>query len=49
MSRLDGIIFLLMQTLGYKIDIQPQPYTMNEYAEHLGLVDEILKTGIEIA
>lgn len=49
MSRLDGLTFLLMQALGYKIDIQPQPYTMKDYAEHTGLVDEIIKTGIEIA
>jgi len=49
MSRVDGLTFLLMQALGYKIDIQPQPYTMKDYAEHTGLVDDILKTGIEIA
>jgi len=48
MSRVDGLTFLLMQALGYKIDILPQPYTMRDYAEHLGLVDEIIKTGIEI-
>lgn len=48
MSRVDGLTFLLMQALGYKIDIQPQPYTMKDYEEHTGLVDEILKTGIEI-
>lgn len=49
MTRVDGLTFLLMQALGYKIDIQPQPYTMKDYVEHIGLVDEILKTGIEIA
>ncbi|MHB1336985.1 MAG: nucleotidyltransferase family protein [Candidatus Humimicrobiaceae bacterium] len=49
MSRVDGLTFLLMQALGYKIDIQPQPYTMKDYTEHTGLVDDILKTGIEIA
>lgn len=49
MSRLEGLTFLLMQALEYKIDIQPQPYTMTDYVEHSGLVDEILKTGIEIS
>lgn len=49
MSRVDGLTFLLVQALGYKIDLQPQPYTMKDYVEHTGLVDEILKTGIEIA
>jgi len=48
MSRVDGLTFLLTQALGYKIDIQPQPYTMKDYTEHTGLVDEILKTGVEI-
>ncbi|MBS3975443.1 MAG: nucleotidyltransferase domain-containing protein [Syntrophomonadaceae bacterium] len=49
MSRVDGITFLLLHALGYKIDIQPQPYTMKDYAEQIGLVDEIIKTGIELA
>ena len=48
MTRVDGLTFLLMQALGYKIDIQPQPFTMKDYIEQTGLVDEILKTGIEI-
>ncbi|HEY5583872.1 MAG TPA: nucleotidyltransferase domain-containing protein [Ruminiclostridium sp.] len=48
MSRVDGLTFLLMQALEYKIDIQPQPYTMKDYIEHIGLIDEILNTGVEI-
>jgi len=48
MTRVDGLTFLLMQALGYKIDIQPQPFTMKDYMEQTGLVDEILRTGIEI-
>lgn len=48
MTRVDGLTFLLMQALGYKIDIQPQPFTMKDYIEKTGLVDEILKTGVEI-
>jgi predicted nucleotidyltransferase len=42
MSRVDGLTFLLMQALGYKIDIQPQPYTMKDYVEHTGLVDAVI-------
>lgn len=49
MTRIDGLTFLLMQALGYHIDIQPQPYTMKDYIKDPELVDEILKTGIEIA
>ena len=48
MSRLDGLTFLLMEALGYNIDIQPQPYTMRDYFERTGIVDDILKTGIEL-
>lgn len=48
MTRVDGLTFLLMQALDYQIDIQPQPYTMQDYIERTGLVDEIIKTGIEI-
>ena len=48
MTRVDGLTFLLMQALDYQIDIQPQPYTMKDYIERTGLVDEIIKTGIEI-
>jgi len=35
--------------MGYNIDIQTQPYAMKDYAERTGLIDEILKTDIEIA
>jgi hypothetical protein len=38
-----------MQALEYQIDIQPQPYTMKDYVERTGLVDEIIKTGIVIS
>ncbi len=48
MSRIDGTTYLLMQALEYKMDIQPQPYTMEDYNQHLGIVDDIIKTGIEI-
>jgi len=48
MTRVDGLTFLLMQALGYKLDIQAQPFTMKDYNDPLGLIDEILKTGVEI-
>ena len=48
MTRIDGLTFLLMQALSYKMDIQPQPFTMKDYIEQTGLVAEILKTGLEI-
>ncbi len=48
MSRVDGIHLLLLRAMDYDIDIEPQPFTMEEYKKPVGLVEEILKTGIEI-
>ncbi len=48
MQRVDGIYFLLLSAMDYDMDIEPQPFTMDEYDEPAGLVQEILKTGIEL-
>ncbi|HEY5560204.1 MAG TPA: nucleotidyltransferase domain-containing protein [Clostridiaceae bacterium] len=48
MSRVDGIHFLLLRAMDYDIDLEPQPFTMDEYKDPVGLVQDILKTGIEI-
>lgn len=48
MNRVDGIYMLLLNAMDYDIDIEPQPFTMDEYEKPIGLVEEILKTGIEI-
>ena len=48
MSRVDGIYFLLLSAMDYDMDIEPQPFTMDEYDQPAGLVAEILKTGIEL-
>lgn len=48
MSRVDGIHFLLLSAIDYDMDIEPQSFTMDEYNEPVGLVEEILKTGIEL-
>lgn len=48
MSRVDGIHFLLLSAMDYDMDIEPQSFTMDEYNEPVGLVEEILKTGIEL-
>ena len=48
MSRVDGIHYLLLSAMDYDMDIEPQPFTMDEYYEPAGLVEEILKTGIEV-
>lgn len=49
MSRVDGIHFLLLNAMDYDIDLEPQPFTIDEYNEPIGLVSEILRTGIEVS
>jgi predicted nucleotidyltransferase len=48
MSRVDGIYFLLLNAMDYDIDIEPQPFTIEEYNHPIGIVSEIVKTGIEL-
>lgn len=48
MSRVDGIHFLLLNATDFDVDLEPQPFTMDEYSDPVGLVQEILRTGIEI-
>ena len=48
MNRADGIYFLLLQAMDYGVDIQPQAFTMKDYEEQLGIVEEIIETGIEL-
>ena len=48
MHRVDGIYFLLMNAVDYEIDLEPQPFTMEEYYQPVGLVKEIIRTGIEV-
>lgn len=48
MSRVDGIYFLLLNAVDYDIDLEPQPFTMDDYNHPVGLVSEIIKTGIEL-
>lgn len=48
MKRVDGIAFLLSRAVEYDLDLEPLAFTSDEYTERLGIVDEILKTGVEI-
>ncbi len=48
MSRVDGIHLLLLHAMDYDIDIEPQPFTWEEYEDPDGIVAEILNTGIEL-
>lgn len=48
MHRVDGTHFLLLNAMDYDIDLEPQPFTIEDYQRPNGLVEEIIKTGIEI-
>ena len=47
-TKIEDMTWLLMKTSGLGYDIQPQPFTLEDYEEPLGLVEEILKTGLEL-
>ncbi|MGD9678698.1 MAG: nucleotidyltransferase domain-containing protein [Vulcanibacillus sp.] len=48
MNRVDGIYFLLLNAMDYDIDLEPQPFTLDDYNQPVGIVSEIIKTGIEL-
>ncbi len=48
MSRIDGIQYLLLRAMNYDIDLEPQPFSIDDYNNPVGIVEEILETGIEI-
>lgn len=48
MSRVDGIYLLLLNAMDYDIDLEPQPFTIEDYKQPIGIVQEIINTGIEI-
>ncbi len=47
-SIIENMSFLLIKTSGLGIDLQPQPFTPDDYSNPDGLVKEILDTGIEL-
>jgi predicted nucleotidyltransferase len=47
-SRVEGITYLLIQAQEFDLDLEPVAFTEKEYEERLGIVDEILRTGIDV-
>ena len=47
-SRVEGMTYLLIQAQEFDLDLEPIAFTEKEYEERLGIVDEILRTGIEV-
>ena len=49
MTRVDALTFLLLKASDLTIDLQPQPFTLDDLNdEDNWLVQEIEKTGIEL-
>lgn len=49
MDRIESIKYLLKKARKYKdIDLQPISFTKKDYEERLGIVEAVLKTGIEV-
>lgn len=50
MDRIESIKYLLKRARKYRgIDLQPISFTTKDYEEKLGIVEEVLKTGIELS
>jgi predicted nucleotidyltransferase len=47
-SRVEGTTYLLIQAQEFDLDLEPIAFTEKEYDERLGIVDEILRTGIDV-
>lgn len=48
MEQVEAFKFLFLQTLDYDLDLQPLAFTVDDYENPSGIVEEIIKTGIEI-
>jgi len=50
MDRIESIKYLLKRARKYRgIDLQPISFTKQDYEEKIGIVEEVLKTGIELS
>ncbi len=49
LERVEGIKYLLKKARKYRtVDLQPIPFTNQDYDAPLGIVEEIIRTGIEV-
>ena len=47
-TRIEDMTYLLDKTWGLGLDIQPYPFGTDDYEDPVGIVEEILATGIEL-
>lgn len=49
MDRIESIKYLLKRARKYRgVDLQPISFTNQDYEERLGIVEDVLRTGIEV-
>jgi predicted nucleotidyltransferase len=49
-ERIESIKYLLKRARKYRgVDLQPISFTKQDYEERIGIVEEVLKTGIELS
>ena len=48
MDPIDRFRLLFLASTEYGVDLQPLPFTVDDLVEPVGLVEEIVKTGVEI-
>ena len=47
-TQMEDMLFLLKKSWGLGFDIEPQPFTLEDYEDPVGIVEEILNTGMEL-
>ncbi len=49
MDRIESIKYLLKKARKYRgVDLQPISFTNQDYEERLGIIEDVLRTGIEV-
>jgi len=48
-SRIENLKYLILNAMDYDIDLEPQPFTDEDFKNPEGFVEEIIRTGIEIS
>jgi len=47
-TRIEDMTYLLGKTRGLDFDIQPFPFGADDYEDPMGIIEEILRTGVEL-
>ncbi|MEA1883554.1 MAG: nucleotidyltransferase domain-containing protein [Thermotogota bacterium] len=48
-NRIENLKFLIYNAMDFDIDLEPQPFTLDDYENPEGFIEEIIRTGIEIS